>query len=184
MRVIAGTAGGLRLAAPEAGVRPTMDRVKSAIFSSLGDRVPGARILDLYAGSGSLGIEALSRGAADVVFVEKDRRAAETIEMNLRHTKMRGQIVIRDTFDFLKTAGSLQRFDIIFADPPYAKKPGDFNHGFALIQSRELASSLAENGIFILEIMPGEKLPPQPWFKIIKSRKYGKTETVYLELAA
>ncbi len=184
MRVIAGSAGGLRLAVPEGGVRPTMDRVKAAIFSSLGDRVLGARVLDLYAGTGSLGIEALSRGAAEAVFVEKDRTAAKAIEMNLCHTKLQGRIILRDTFEFLKTAHHFAPFEIVFADPPYAKKPGEFNHAFALVQSPELASLLAPTGIFVLEIMPGEKLPAQPYFKILKSRRYGKTETVLLELAA
>ena len=73
MRVIAGSAGGIRLAVPKQGVRPTMDRVKAAIFSSLGDAMVGARVLDLFAGSGALGIEALSRGAFSVVFVEGER---------------------------------------------------------------------------------------------------------------
>src|SRR5436189_62791 len=86
MRVIAGSAGGIGLEVPKRGVRPTMDRVKAAIFSSLGDAVIGARVLDLFAGSGALGIEALSRGAAAVVFVESDRQTAEIIERNLART--------------------------------------------------------------------------------------------------
>ena len=79
MRVIAGSAGGIRLAVRKRGVRPTMDRVKAAIFSSLGDVVLGAHVLDLFAGSGALGIEALSRGAASVVFLEEDRQAIAAI---------------------------------------------------------------------------------------------------------
>ena len=82
MRVIAGSAGGIRLAVAKRGVRPTMDRVKAAIFSSLGDSVAGARVLDLFAGSGALGIEALSRGASSAVFVEEDRQSVEIIERN------------------------------------------------------------------------------------------------------
>ena len=87
MRVIAGTAGGIRLAVPKRGVRPTMDRVKAAIFSSLGDAMLGARVLDLFAGSGALGIEALSRGASSVVFVEGERQSAEILESYLTKTK-------------------------------------------------------------------------------------------------
>jgi len=83
MRVIAGTAGGIQLLVPKTGVRPTMDRVKAAILSSLGEAVVGARVLDLFAGTGGLGIEALSRGARSAVFVEKDRLAIETIRRNL-----------------------------------------------------------------------------------------------------
>ena len=80
MRVIAGSAGGIRLEAPKTGIRPTMDRVKAAIFSSLGERVIRARVLDLFAGAGGLGIEALSRGAASATFVEKDDNAVAAIE--------------------------------------------------------------------------------------------------------
>ena len=90
MRVIAGSAGGVHLAVPKRGVRPTMDRVKAAIFSSLGEAIIGARVLDLFAGSGALGIEALSRGAASAIFLEDDRQSAEAIEENLAKTKLNG----------------------------------------------------------------------------------------------
>ena len=79
MRVIAGSAGGLPLIVPKTDIRPTMDRVKAAIFSSLGDRIIGARVLDLFAGTGALGIEALSRGAASAMFVESERAAVATV---------------------------------------------------------------------------------------------------------
>src|SRR5436853_6430198 len=104
MRVIAGRAGGVRLVSPKNGVRPTMDRVKAAIFSSLGELVIGARILDLFAGTGALGIEALSRGAASAVFVEGDRHSIETIETNLRKANLTGSVRQRDVVSFLKTA--------------------------------------------------------------------------------
>jgi 16S rRNA (guanine966-N2)-methyltransferase len=99
MRVIAGSAGGIRLEVPKRGVRPTMDRVKAAIFSSLGDSVAGARVLDLFAGSGALGIEALSRGASSAVFVEEDRQSAEMIERNLAKTKLKGRVRQQDVFE-------------------------------------------------------------------------------------
>ena len=83
MRVIAGSAGGIRLDVPKNEIRPTMDRVKAAIFSSLGERVIGARVLDLFAGTGALGLEALSRGAASAMFVEENRQAVRAIESNL-----------------------------------------------------------------------------------------------------
>src|SRR5207237_8066854 len=82
MRVIAGRAGGVRLMSPKSGVRPTMDRVKAAIFSSLGEIVIGSRVLDLFAGTGALGIEALSRGAESALFVEQDRQSIAAIEKN------------------------------------------------------------------------------------------------------
>src|SRR6202162_1618331 len=102
MRVIAGSAGGIRLAVPKRGVRPTMDRVKAAIFSSLGDAVAGARVLDLFAGSGALGIEALSRGASSAVLVEEDRQSSEIIQRNLAKTKLNGHVRQQDVFDFLR----------------------------------------------------------------------------------
>src|SRR5207249_3181638 len=121
MRVIAGSAGGVRLAVPKRGVRPTMDRVKAAIFSSLGDAIVGARVLDLFAGTGALGIEALSRGAASAVFVEEDREAVRTIERNFITTKLRGRVWQRDVFAFLEGTRPNERYDIVFADPPYEK---------------------------------------------------------------
>src|SRR6266705_429468 len=106
MRVIAGRAGGVPLVSPKSGVRPTMDRVKTAIFSSLGARVIGARVLDLFAGTGALGIEALSRGAASVMFVENDRYAVSAIEHNLAQTGLSGRIRKQDVFDFLSHAST------------------------------------------------------------------------------
>ena len=121
MRVIAGSAGGVRLAVPKCGVRPTMDRVKAAIFSSLGEAIIGARVLDLFAGSGALGIEALSRGAASAIFVEDDRQSAEAIEKNLAKTNLKGRVRHQDVFDFLRRQSNAGKFQIIFADPPYEK---------------------------------------------------------------
>src|SRR5204862_5707483 len=101
MRVIAGAAGGIRLDVPKTNVRPTMDRVKAAIFSSLGERVINARVLDLFAGTGGLGIEALSRGAASAFFVDENREALQTIEQNLKRTSLSGPIRKAEVFGFL-----------------------------------------------------------------------------------
>src|SRR6202521_4140007 len=119
MRVIAGSAGGRRLAGCKRGVRPTMDRVKAAIFSSLGEAVIGARVLDLFAGTGALGIEALSRGAEEALFVEEDRQSIAAIEKNLEKIKLSGRIRQQDVFEFLKRSDPETKFRIIFADPPY-----------------------------------------------------------------
>src|SRR5213595_2335257 len=105
MRVIAGSAGGVRLAVPKRGVRPTMDRVKAAIFSSLGDAIVGAKVLDLFSGSGALGIEALSRGASSAIFVEEDRQSISVIENNLIKTKLKGRVRQENVFNFLRRAG-------------------------------------------------------------------------------
>src|SRR3989442_15858066 len=102
MRVIAGRAGGVRLTSPKSGLRPTMGRVKAAIFSSLGEMGIGARVLDLFAGTGALGIEALSRRADSAIFVEEDRQSTTAIEKNLAKTKLTGRVRQQDVFSFLK----------------------------------------------------------------------------------
>src|SRR5881409_2533008 len=120
MRVIAGRAGGVRLTSPKSGVRPTMDRVKSAIFSSLGERVPGARVLDLFAGSGALGIEALSRGAASAVFVERAAPAQAALRANLEALGIEADVRRADVRAFVRNVSEAGRtYDLVFLDPPY-----------------------------------------------------------------
>ena len=117
MRIVAGTFKGRRLAAPRgARTRPTADRVREALFAMLGD-VGGARVLDLYAGSGALGIEALSRGADSAVFVERDAQALAAIERNLGAVGAEATVVRQDVLRFLARADGA--FDLVFCDPPY-----------------------------------------------------------------
>jgi 16S rRNA (guanine966-N2)-methyltransferase len=180
MRVIAGSAGGIRLAVPKRGVRPTMDRVKAAIFSSLGDAVIGARVLDLFAGSGALGIEALSRGASSVVFVEEDGQSAEIIEGNLAKTKLKGRIRQQDVFDFLRHASGAELFDIVFADPPYEKTEDGERFTEKLLANEELRRLVDRGGIFVLEKHPGEALPETTFWRVIRQKTYGATEVLFL----
>jgi len=124
-RVIAGLAAGRRLTAPGEGTRPLADRVKQTLFAILEPDLPGARVLDLFAGSGAAGIEALSRGAAGAVFVERDGRAAKTIAENLRVTGLAGPtavVVGAEVVAWLRRdrAGE-DRFDVVIVDPPYAE---------------------------------------------------------------
>jgi 16S rRNA (guanine966-N2)-methyltransferase len=181
MRVIAGSAGGIHLDAPKSGVRPTMDRVKAAIFSSLGEEVIGARVLDLFAGTGSLGIEALSRGAASALFVEENSAAVTTIERNLARTKLEGRVRKQDAFAFLHAAVSPQPFRIIFADPPYEKTKGGEEFTRLLLESRELAAMIEPAGIFVLEKRPAEALPATPLWEVTRARRYGATEVLFLQ---
>ena len=110
MRVVSGIAGGIPLVAPKTDLRPTMDRVKGAIFDSLGESMIGARVLDLFAGTGGLGIEALSRGAASATLVEKDPRAVEAIHRNLEKTRVQGAAVhTLDIFSFLHRIRRMRR---------------------------------------------------------------------------
>jgi 16S rRNA (guanine966-N2)-methyltransferase len=180
MRVIAGSAGGIRLAVPKRGVRPTMDRVKAAIFSSLGDAVLSARVLDLFAGSGALGIEALSRGASSVVFIEEDRQSAEIIESNLAKTKLKGRVRQQDVFDFLRHASSAEMFDIIFADPPYEKTEEGERFTEKLLANKELPQLLNADGTFVLEKQPAEALPEIRMWHLVRQKRYGATEILFL----
>jgi len=179
VRVIAGTAGGLQLKVPPAGVRPTMDRVKAAIFSSLGEKVVGARVLDLFAGAGGLGIEAMSRGAASAIFVESNRNAARTIERNLAIAGVDGRVRRRDAFEYLKSATG--PFDIIFADPPYELGPGAGAFTDLLLNNPNVPLLLAPDGLFVLEKRPGERLPVHRQWKIVRARRYGATEVIFAE---
>lgn len=180
MRVIAGTAGGIQLLVPKTGVRPTMDRVKAAILSSLGEAVVGAQVLDLFAGSGALGIEALSRGAATAVFVEQDRQAITAIEKNLAKTKLKGRIRQADVFAFLRRAASNEKFQIIFADPPYEKTKSGERFTENLLSDEALPQLLEPNGIFVLEKRPSETLPEMKRWRVIRQKTYGATEVLFL----
>lgn len=122
MRVIAGSARGTRLAGPPEGTRPVSDRAREGTFASLADRVPGSSCLDLFAGTGALGIEALSRGADRCVFVERSRHAAAVIGENLRRTHLQdhGEVVSADAAAFLRRPPPPDApFDLVFCDPPY-----------------------------------------------------------------
>ena len=180
MRVIAGSAGGVRLAVPKRGVRPTMDRVKAAIFSSLGEAIIGARVLDLFAGSGALGIEALSRGAASAMFIEDDRQSAEAIEKNLAKTKLNGRVRHQDVFDFLRQQSKAEKFQIIFADPPYEQGQHGEKCTEKLLRSETLAQLLESGGIFVLEKRPTNTLPEMKLWRVVRQKVYGATEVLFL----
>ncbi len=180
MRIIAGSAGGLPLKAPPDGLRPTMDRVRAAVFSSLGDLVPGANILDLFAGSGAMGIEALSRGAASAVFVDSNERCTRCIRENLRATRLEGVVQTLDAFRFIDLYAEPAAFDLVFADPPYHKRDSDADHAAALVRLEKLASTLRPHGLLVLEKNARDPLPLDSVFDLVKSRRYGGSEILYL----
>src|SRR6202034_1911599 len=105
-------------------LRPTQDRIRQVIFSSLAELIPGARVLDLYAGTGSFGIEALSRGAESATFIEQDREAVQCIRDNLAHCHLQGEVRQADVPAYLAAPPPELKFDLIFADPPYTKERG------------------------------------------------------------
>jgi 16S rRNA (guanine966-N2)-methyltransferase len=178
MRVIAGEARGLPLRIPSSRVRPTMDRVRGAIFSSLGNAVLGARVLDLFAGSGAMGIEALSRGAASAVFVDADPRCAACVRENLRRARLEASVQIMDGLKFLDLYAE-QGFDLIFADPPYAKSSASRDFAVELLHLPSLHGALSLRGTLVLERLAGSAEPKGISLSLIRLRRYGESEIAY-----
>ena len=166
MRVVAGEFRGRRLAAPR-GVRtrPTADRVREALFSMLDD-VSGARVLDLYAGSGALGIEALSRGAGSAVFVDRDPRAVAAIERNLESLGLEQEVLRQDAVRFLARARGT--FDLVFGDPPY-----DSASRLAAPLAQGLPALTSEQARIVTE--SDKRNPLELPFPLITERTYGDT---------
>ena len=172
MRVITGTARGCTLLTLSGDdvVRPTTDRVKEAMFSILQFELEGRRVLDLFGGCGQLGIEALSRGAAECTFVDRDKQAVTVIQKNLAHTGLadRARVLHTDSFAFLKMTPAV--FDIVLLDPPYAA--GLLQQALALLQGR-----VAPGGVVMCELPLGEDLPEAAaGIPLYRRYKYGKTE--------
>lgn len=174
MRVIAGAAKGRRLEAPTGrGTRPTADRVREALFSSLQLRLPGARVADLYAGSGALGIEALSRGAATATFVERSRSAYATIRHNLEVTGLAedAAVLVSSVRAALRDELPGGPFDIVLLDPPYDVDPHALGEVLELV-----AGTLAADAIVIVE---GSRRAADPrWPRSLRpgrTRRYGDT---------
>ena len=172
MRVITGKARGTVLKTPEGmQTRPTADRVKEALFSIIQFDIPGARVLDLFGGSGQLGIEALSRGAKNAVFVDESDAACKLIKENLCRTKMedQGRVVRSDYMVFLNTCRD--KFDIILLDPPYAEV--FLENSLKRISEIDILHS---GGIIVAERPLGKELPWDfPGFTRSKDYKYGKS---------
>lgn len=172
MRVITGKARGVALKTPEGmTTRPTADRVKEALFSIINFDIPNAAVLDLFGGTGQLGIEALSRGAKSAVFVDAGDAACKLIKENLRRTKLenQGRVVRSDYLQYL--ASCREKFDIVFLDPPYAEV-------FLENSLKKLSEIdiLQSNGIIVCERPLGKELPREiPGFIRSKDYKYGKT---------
>jgi 16S rRNA (guanine(966)-N(2))-methyltransferase RsmD len=178
-RVIAGSARGVRLAAPGPGTRPIGDRVKQTLFAVLEPEIDGARVLDLFAGSGAGGIEALSRGAAHAVFVEKDGGACRVIAENLRRTGLASSatIVRRDVAAWLADAnggGAEPPFDIVLADPPYADTDG-LTHALQLVEPH-----LASGGVVVAKHFWRDAPPARVGLLAsVRDRRFGETALTF-----
>ena len=183
MRIIAGSARGVRLAEVPSGVRPTGDRVRESVFNSLGQFFDGGSVLDLYAGTGALGIEALSRGCERAVFVERDKRAVKTIRENLRRAgfEERAEVVRGEVAEVLerRAAGMYNsEFRLIFADPPYRIAPDDLEGVLEY-----LGSVLEPGGRAVIESGADSGVTPPGGAGIEKgvSRRYGDTAVTIFE---
>ena len=174
MRIIAGEAKGRRLAAPRAGTRPFTGRAKEAVFSSLHHHVPGSVVLDLFAGSGSLGLEALSRGAQSVVFVENDRAAIAVLTDNVASVGLGGDVVTADVERFLER--DRHTYTLVFVDPPYAFDDERVDRVLGLVEDR-----LAEDGRIIVHRRAGGTEPKSDNLQCTGRRRYGDSEIWILE---
>lgn len=179
MRVIAGSAKGTPLkAVPGTGTRPISDRVKGAVFNILGPRIAGAHVLDLFAGTGSVGIEALSRGAARAVFVERSAKATAVIHANLRATRQhdRANVVRNDVFRHL--AGAPEPFDLVYVAPP--QYVGLWSKTLLALDAEP--GWLAPDGLVIVQIFPKEfEALALKNLALTDQRRYGSTEICLYE---
>ena len=167
MRVITGTARGHKLLRPEGlDTRPTTDKVKEAVCSALQFDFPGAKVLDLFAGSGQMGIEALSRGAREAVFTDSSRTSVQLIRENLKRCGLEGKVLQTDALSYLARG---EKFDVIFIDPPY-----DSGLYQAVLERINAVDNLTEGGIIVCEARAGTELPElAPPYRKLRERRYG-----------
>jgi 16S rRNA (guanine966-N2)-methyltransferase len=183
MRIIAGIAKGMPLVAPKTSeVRPTADRIREALFSSLGERVTGADVLDLFAGTGALGLEAASRGARSVVFVENNRTVLDSLQQNLA-TFRKGRTVACEFF-VLRTevfkqlqefASERRQFSVVLADPPYGETAQ------LLLADLNLPRVLTERAVLVLESAKRDPLRVDAPWKLSREAVYGDTRVSFLQ---
>ncbi len=177
LRIIAGEAKGRKLRTLKGNeTRPTSDRVREALFSSLGVRVVDANVLDLYAGSGALGIEALSRGASKATFVESSTEAAEVIRKNLTETRLGEEsAVLNLAVEHFLDSQPVRTFDLVFLDPPYSL-------GMPLDPLRLLRSGhLSEDALIVVEVSSRIDVQVPPGYHIVSEKRYGDTTLVFMK---
>ncbi|MFD3743236.1 16S rRNA (guanine(966)-N(2))-methyltransferase RsmD [Nocardia sp. NPDC058633] len=183
-RIVAGVAGGRRLKVPPAGTRPTSDRVREALFSAIDARLDldGALVLDLYAGSGALGLEALSRGAERALLVESDRKAGEVVRANIAELGLPGaELRLGSVSSVLKHAAP-RAYDVVFSDPPYDVSAEDVIADLAALAGN---GWLAPEALVVVE--RSSRSPEIVWptgYVALKTRKYGETRVEFAEFGA
>jgi 16S rRNA (guanine966-N2)-methyltransferase len=184
MRIVGGDFRGRPLATPNThAIRPTTDRTREAVFNVLAHRFPdnleGARVLDLFAGTGALGLEALSRGAVYAVFIEESTEGRGLIRSNVEAFGLTGKTkIFRRDATALGEAGTLAPFNLLFADPPYGKGLGE-----RALQSAQQGGWLAQGALCVVEEAASAPFEPGRSFKTIDERGYGETVIRFIELA-
>jgi 16S rRNA (guanine966-N2)-methyltransferase len=180
VRIVGGAAGGRRIGVPPgSGTRPTADRVREALFSSLESEfgsLHGLAVLDLYAGSGAIGLEALSRGAANAVLVESDRKAAEVIAANIKVVGLPGAKLLTRPVEKITAGDPPAVFDLVFADPPYKLETGELQD---VLTDLAATGWLADDAVVVVE---RGKREPWEWpagFAALRDRKYGEARLWY-----
>lgn len=179
-RIVAGSAGGRRLQVPPAGTRPTSDRVREAVFSALFTRLDfdGINALDLYAGSGALGLEALSRGAEHVLLVESDARAVAVVKRNVAEVGLPGAVVRQGSVAAVLAGSPGRAYDLVLSDPPYAVADDAVSADLRALRD---GGWLADGALVVVE--RSSRSPDTTWpagFEVVRVRKYGETK---IELA-
>jgi 16S rRNA (guanine966-N2)-methyltransferase len=178
-RIVAGTAGGRRLKVPPSGVRPTGDRAREGLFNSLGTLVDleGARVLDLYAGSGALGLEALSRGAGEVVFVESGPRGLPVLKANLATLELPGGRVLAGSVPTVVDGAAPAAFDVVLADPPYDTPIGEV---VGVLEGLVRGCWLASGAVVVVERSSRENAFEWPTpLRPLRERRYGEAVLRY-----
>jgi 16S rRNA (guanine966-N2)-methyltransferase len=178
--VIAGAAKGTRLAPVPSGTRPVSDRAREGLFSSLGEAVVGARVLDLFAGTGALGIEALSRGATSAVFVDSAPAAVRTVGLNLAHTRLGGSAQVRKQEVRRALRSNLGQFDLVVVDPPYAMAAPELDHVLAAIEE---SGRVVPGGRIVLTRSTRSYMPVIPVNWLVERRlSYGDTLVLVFQI--
>lgn len=184
MRITGGTLKGRTLKVPPGPVRPTQDRVREALFSSLASVIPDAHVLDLFAGTGSLGLEAWSRGAASVSWVEADPRVCAALRRtvgSLCGPEVAHSCIQADVFRFLqRSRGNTPPADFILADPPYDRHDPDFE--FDLFLECVLSSGwLKADGLLVFEQRSRQPVREHPRWQVLRERSYGEARLIYYQ---
>ncbi len=181
MRVTGGILGGRNIKVPRGDVRPTQDMVREALFSILGESVIGSRFLDLYGGSGAVGLDAWSRGAEFVCWVESNGAVLKTLKGNVEQLcDGRTRVVRGDLPEVLQgCVGGEGSFDLVFADPPYEKARGEGVTAQSLLKAIDSGGVLDEDGLFVMEMLKRSDAVAADGWELIKEKTYGRTKLCF-----